>query len=179
MYMYVPYVCTTAQPNILYDVHWGCVYLISSLAEELFMRSWKVYETLFGESHLMVVRPLRNLAFFYMQRDKWVVCVCLGEHTPTAYVCVSIYTHFTYIQPGKSYFSVRKGTWNLNAGIVCHFFVVTVRTCMGFFFCQNQVGQTEQMIDVTGKLATLYRQQVHMYMYMYACVCACMLTAEL
>lgn len=48
---------------------------------------------------------------------------------------------------------------------------------MGFFFCQNQVGQTEQMIDVTGKLATLYRQQVHMYMY--ACVCACMLTAEL
>lgn len=104
MYMYVLYVCTTAQPNILYDVHWGCVYLISSLAEELFMRSWKVYETLFGESHLMVVRPLRNLAFFYMQRDKWVVCVCVWGNTHLLHMYVSLYIHILRI------FSLEKAT---------------------------------------------------------------------
>ena len=41
-----------------------------SVAEELFMRSLKMYETLVGENHLKTLQPLKNLGTFYMQRNR-------------------------------------------------------------------------------------------------------------
>ena len=41
-----------------------------SVAEELFMKSLKMYETLVGENHLKTLQPLKNLGTFYMQRNR-------------------------------------------------------------------------------------------------------------
>jgi len=42
----------------------------SSVAEELFMKSLKMYETLVGENDINTLQPLKNLGTFYMQRDR-------------------------------------------------------------------------------------------------------------
>ena len=44
---------------------------MSSVAEELFMKSLKMYETLVGENHL-TLQPLKNLGTFYMQRNRYL-----------------------------------------------------------------------------------------------------------
>lgn len=126
VYVYEEYVSYEVH-KIFYvcNVIWALI--ICSLAEELFMRSWKVYEILFGETHLMVVRPLRNLAFFYMQKDKWVVSVF------ELHKYMSCYIIFFLIQHRKSYISVWKGIWNFNAGIVCWFFTLLL-ACLEFSF---------------------------------------------
>ena len=51
-----------------------CLSMISvfSLAEELFLRSWKAYESQFGDTDLMVVKPLQNLALFYAHTERCV-----------------------------------------------------------------------------------------------------------
>jgi tetratricopeptide (TPR) repeat protein len=82
----------------------------SSVAEELFLRSWKAYESQFGDVHLMVVKPLQNLALFYSQTGRVEKATSLYE---------------------KVYEIIKK----------------------------NDVSPSPQMTEVTGKLATLYRQQ--------------------
>ena len=44
---------------------------VFSVAEELFLRSWKAYECQFGDVHLMVVKSLQNLALFYSQTGRY------------------------------------------------------------------------------------------------------------
>ena len=41
-----------------------------SIAEELFMRSLKVHESVLGEGHPGMLTPLKNLGAFFMQGNK-------------------------------------------------------------------------------------------------------------
>ncbi|CAI8051468.1 Nephrocystin-3 [Geodia barretti] len=82
----------------------------ASLAEELFLRSWKAYESQYGDSDVKVVTPLQNLALFYTKTD------CLEKAT-------SLY---------EEVYEILK---------------------------KNSATSSQQMTEVIGKLATLYRQQ--------------------
>jgi len=55
------------------------VYGDSDVAEELFMKSLKMYETLVGENDINTLQPLKNLGTFYMQRDRFEWATSLYE----------------------------------------------------------------------------------------------------
>ena len=68
-----------------------------SVAEELFLRSWKAYESQFGDANLMVVKPLRNLALFYSQTERYcyvyIILLCIIDAAREVSTYVHMHVH--------------------------------------------------------------------------------------